>query len=84
MSHTMAYTYDTRRTLNTWRMPLQFCPITTTIMPAMQVVAILELLESTVPVHQDETLAAHRHHIKTLEELLWRLVRFVLTFERDY
>ena len=35
-----------------------------TIMPAMRVLTILELLESTLPVHWDEPLAAHQHHIK--------------------
>jgi hypothetical protein len=53
-------------------------------MPAMQLLTILELLESTLPVHQDDPLAAHRHHIMVLEELLSRLVSFGRSLRTDY
>jgi hypothetical protein len=51
----------------------------TTITISMYVEIILEYLEKTVPVHRNDTLATHMQYIRTLEDLLHKLVGIVYT-----
>ena len=50
-------------------------------MPTMQLLMILEILESTIPVQWEDTLASHRQYIRVLEALLAQLVSDTLYIE---
>ncbi len=45
-----------------------------TIMAAMNIVTILECLESTIAVQREDTLASHKLYIRLLEGLVSRVV----------
>jgi len=50
-------------------------------MPSGSLLTILECLESTQPVHINDTLASHREYIGLLEGLLSKLLKYEHTWE---